>query len=127
MRLALLAPIVGLAALLSVVAAPPHPRGACRNPARLAAIPAGPFWMGSDARERALARSLSSPATVAADWFNADLPQQRIQTDAFCIDRLLVTQTGTRSSPRLPRPGRRGSRATSIGGRASSFTNTTPR
>jgi formylglycine-generating enzyme required for sulfatase activity len=49
--------------------------------------------MGSDDRERALARSLSSPATVAAGWFSAEMPRQRVHADAFCIDRLLVTQT----------------------------------
>ncbi len=92
MRLTLLTPLVGLAALLSVAAAPPLTAGACRDPVRLASIPAGRFWMGSDARERALARTLSSPATVAADWFSAELPRQQVHTDAFCIDRLLVTQ-----------------------------------
>lgn len=92
MRLALLAPIVGFAAVIGVVAAPPHTSAACRDPLRLASIPAGPFWMGSDDRERALARSLSSPATVAAGWFSAEMPRQRVHADAFCIDRLLVTQ-----------------------------------
>jgi formylglycine-generating enzyme required for sulfatase activity len=47
--------------------------------------------MGSDIRERGLARSLSSAATVSADWFAAELPRQRAETDGFCLDRLLVT------------------------------------
>jgi hypothetical protein len=36
-------------------------------------IAAGPFWMGSDERERDLARSLSSEAVRAARWFDAEL------------------------------------------------------
>jgi formylglycine-generating enzyme required for sulfatase activity len=48
--------------------------------------------MGSDERERDLARSLSRPETVAADWFSAELARHRAETGAFCIDRLLVTQ-----------------------------------
>lgn len=64
----------------------------CRNPGDQVLVPAGPFWMGSDERERGLARSLSSPETVAADWFSAELPRRRTELEAFCIDRQLVTQ-----------------------------------
>ena len=46
------------------------PAAECRDPSRQILVPAGSFWMGSDGRERALAR-----------------------VDAFCIDRRLVTQT----------------------------------
>lgn len=76
---------------LVLVASPAEPT-TCRDSTTLAFIPAGPFLMGSDIRERGLARSLSTPATVAADWFAAELPRQRVETGAFCIDRLLVTQ-----------------------------------
>jgi formylglycine-generating enzyme required for sulfatase activity len=48
--------------------------------------------MGSDERERNLARALSRPETVAADWFSAELSRHRDEIGAFCIDRLLVTQ-----------------------------------
>ncbi len=64
----------------------------CRNPGDQAFVPAGPFWMGSDERERGLARSLSSPETVAANWFSAELPRRQAELEAFCIDRRLVTQ-----------------------------------
>ena len=55
-------------------------------------IPAGPFWIGSDAEERSLANRLSSPETVAADWFSMETPRHRVESEAFCIDRHLVTQ-----------------------------------
>ncbi len=64
----------------------------CRHEAGQVLIPAGGFWMGSDATERSLASSLSSPETVAAGWFGAETPRHRAETGAFCIDRLLVTQ-----------------------------------
>jgi len=64
----------------------------CRNPGDQVFVPAGPFWMGSDERERGLARSLSSPETVAGNWFSAELPRRRTEIEAFCIDRRLVTQ-----------------------------------
>jgi formylglycine-generating enzyme required for sulfatase activity len=48
--------------------------------------------MGSDAHERGRARSLSSPETVAANWFSAELPRRRTELEAFCIERRLVTQ-----------------------------------
>src|SRR5439155_129001 len=56
--------------------------------------------------ERSLATSLSSPETVAADWFSAEIPRYRAESEAFCIDQLLVTQeqyadfvTRTRRAP----------------------------
>ncbi len=55
-------------------------------------IPAGLFWMGSDAGERALANRLSSSETVAADWFSVESPRYQTDAAAFCIDRHLVTQ-----------------------------------
>ncbi len=64
----------------------------CRHPGDQVFVPAGPFWMGSDERERGLARSLSSPETVAANWFSAEMPRGRAELEGFCIDRRLVTQ-----------------------------------
>ncbi len=58
----------------------------------MVAIDDGSFWMGSDARERAMASDLSSPAVRQAGWFDAELPRQRVTVSAFCIDRFLVTQ-----------------------------------
>ena len=80
----------------------------CLNPGDQAFVPAGPFWMGSDERERGLARSLSTPETVAADWFRAELPRRRTELEAFCIDRQLVTQVRyaefvSRTGHRTPR------------------------
>lgn len=66
--------------------------GSCRRGAGQVLIPAGVFWMGSDAKERSLAGSLSSPETVAADWFSAEIPRYQAESGAFCIDRLSVTQ-----------------------------------
>ncbi len=83
--------VVGLATLLLVVSAVPVRSAACRDSSRQVFVPAGPFWMGSDARERELARALSGPATVAANWFSTELARTRRDTEAFCIDRLLVT------------------------------------
>ncbi len=64
----------------------------CRPGAGQVLIPAGVFWMGSDTKERSLANSLSSPETVAAEWFSAETPRYRAKSEAFCIDQLLVTQ-----------------------------------
>lgn len=57
-------------------------------------VAAGHFWMGSDAAERRLALTLSSSAVREAQWFEAELPRQKIRLPAFCIDRFLVTQNG---------------------------------
>jgi formylglycine-generating enzyme required for sulfatase activity len=81
-----------VAALFLVGLAPGLRAAECRDVGDQVFVPAGPFWMGSDDRERSLARSLSSPETVAANWFSAELPRRRIELDAFCIDRRLVTQ-----------------------------------
>ena len=83
--------VVSITTLLFVASAVPVGSATCRDTGRLAAVPAGPFWMGSDAREREVARALSGPATVAANWFSAELALTRQDTEAFCIDRLLVT------------------------------------
>jgi formylglycine-generating enzyme required for sulfatase activity len=48
--------------------------------------------MGSDPREREIARSLSTRATLEADWFSIELTQHRVDTPAFCVGRMLVTQ-----------------------------------
>ncbi len=64
----------------------------CRDLPEMLRIDAGPFWVGSDAGERALADRLSSPAVREARWFDAELPRQRATLPTFCIDRLLVTQ-----------------------------------
>jgi len=86
--------VVGISTLLLAAFAVPVRSATCRDSGRQVFVPAGPFWMGSDARERALARALSGPATVAANWFSAELPRTRQDTEAFCIDRLLVTNSG---------------------------------
>lgn len=65
----------------------------CPDPSRMALIPAGPFWMGSDETERELARSLSSPAARAAPWFEAELPPRKMILPSYCLDRYLVTQS----------------------------------
>lgn len=76
-----------------LVSRPPEvAAGECPHDAGQVRIDAGEFWMGSDAKERALASSLSSPETVAADWFSAEIPRHQVAAAAFCIDRLLVTQ-----------------------------------
>jgi formylglycine-generating enzyme required for sulfatase activity len=80
------------AALAVTLLAPPFVSASCRDPRQQILIPGGPFWLGSDAQERGLARSLSSPETVAANWFEAELSRRRVETEAFCIDRLLVSQ-----------------------------------
>lgn len=46
----------------------------CRHRRGQVLIPAGGFWMGSDTEERSLARSLSSPETVAAGRFSVEIP-----------------------------------------------------
>lgn len=83
----------GLAAALVILGPAAGFSASCRDPALQVLVPAGPFWMGSDERERGLARSLSSPDTVAADWFSAELPRRRVELAAFCIDRVLITQS----------------------------------
>lgn len=92
----------GLVLAAGLLAAAP-----CVEPARMVAVPAGPFWMGSDDAERRLAVALSSPAVREARWFDAELARQRVQLPAFCIDRTLVTQTEyaafiARAGHRLP-------------------------
>lgn len=78
-----------LAPLLATALAAGTP---CPGAAEMARLPAGQFWMGSDAAERRLADALSSPAVRAAHWFDAELPRRRARTAGYCIDRFLVTQ-----------------------------------
>jgi len=90
-RAAAVGALLVAAGLAAPVGAAPGP---CREPSRQAFVPGGRFVMGSDARERGLARTLSSPATVAADWFRGELSRRREETGPFCIDRTLVSQQG---------------------------------
>ncbi len=64
----------------------------CADAERMVLVPAGPFWMGSDQAERAMAAALSSAAVREARWFDAELPRRQESLPAFCIDRHLVTQ-----------------------------------
>jgi len=63
----------------------------CRSGTKLAVIPAGPFWMGSDATERAYAYRVGGEAARRNRWFDAELPRQRVTLEAYAIDRYLVT------------------------------------
>lgn len=69
-----------------------HAGARCADPERMIVVPAGKFWIGSDAAERRLANALSSEATRDARWFDAELPRRRVGLPTFCIDRTLVTQ-----------------------------------
>ncbi|MBI4638653.1 MAG: SUMF1/EgtB/PvdO family nonheme iron enzyme [Candidatus Rokubacteria bacterium] len=64
----------------------------CPDPEETVYVAAGRFWTGSDAAERRLALTLSSPAVREARWFDAEPPRHKIPLPAFCIDRFLVTQ-----------------------------------
>lgn len=86
------ASVVAVAGLVVVLGSRAAAAGPCPDSMRAVLVPAGPFWMGSDARERAVAERLSSAATRAAGWFSAELPRHQASTEAFCIDRTLVTQ-----------------------------------
>lgn len=78
----------------------------CPDPSRMVLIAAGPFWMGSDERERDLARSLSGEAVRAARWFDAELARREVTLPAYCLDRSLVSQsdyaTFVRATGRTP-------------------------
>ena len=65
----------------------------CPDASRRVLIPAGPFWLGSDERERELARALSSEAGREARWFEAELPRRKMTLPSYCLDRYLVTQS----------------------------------
>jgi formylglycine-generating enzyme required for sulfatase activity len=81
--------LLGVTALVGPATA--SGESACPDPLRLVLVPAGAFKMGSDHRERGLARSLSGPAAIMADWFSQELSARTASTDAFCIDRVLVS------------------------------------
>lgn len=57
-----------------------------------ALIPAGPFLMGSEAKERAWAYRESSQPVRNARWFDGELPRRQVSLPAYCIDRRLVSQ-----------------------------------
>jgi len=83
----------------------------CPDGDRMAYVPAGPFWMGSDRAERTLAQELSSEAVRKARWIDTELSRRRVSPAAFCIDRHLVTndeyaafvRTTKRRAPALTR------------------------
>jgi len=63
----------------------------CRSDDRLAIIPAGLFWMGSDAKERAYAYRIDGEVARRHRWFDAELPRQRLTLGIYAINRYLVT------------------------------------
>ncbi|MBI3781118.1 MAG: SUMF1/EgtB/PvdO family nonheme iron enzyme [candidate division NC10 bacterium] len=63
----------------------------CRGDKRVAVVPAGPFWMGSDAKERAYAYRIGGEAARRNRWFDAELPRRRVTLGTYAIDRYLVT------------------------------------
>ena len=63
----------------------------CRKDQRVTIIPAGPFWMGSDAKERAYAYRIGGEGARCNRWFDVELPRQRVTLETYVIDRYLVT------------------------------------
>jgi len=63
----------------------------CRSDEHLVVIPAGPFWMGSDAKERDYAYRIGGEAARRNRWFDVELPRRRVRLSAYAIDRYLVT------------------------------------
>jgi len=63
----------------------------CRAIPRQSVIPSGPFWMGSDAKERAYAYRIGGEEARRSRWFDAELPRQRVILATYAIDRYLVT------------------------------------
>ena len=57
----------------------------------VAVVPAGPFWMGSDSRERAFAYRIGGRAARRHRWFDLELPRRRMTLPTYAIDRYLVT------------------------------------
>jgi len=80
-------------ALAFALAPPPDLAWAagCQGDDRLAIILSGPFWMGSDAKERAYAYRIGGEAAKRYRWFDAELPRQRVTLGTYGIDRCLVT------------------------------------
>lgn len=58
---------------------------------RWAVVPAGPFWLGSDAREREYGYAIGGEAARRGRWFDVELPRQHRRLPEFAIMRLLVT------------------------------------
>ena len=63
----------------------------CRSSERLAFIPAGLFWMGSDPKERAYAYRIGGEAAKRNRWFGAEMPRRQVKLGTYAIDRYLVT------------------------------------
>ena len=63
----------------------------CRKDEQVAIIPADPFWMGSDAKERAYAYRIGGESARRHRWFDVELPRQRVILGTYAIDRYLVT------------------------------------
>lgn len=57
--------------------------------AEMVYVPAGEFLMGST--EAAVALAMESNEGWAEDWFEGELPQHKVDLDAYWIDRLLVS------------------------------------
>ena len=76
-------------ALLPIVESPETSE--CRASTRLSVISAGPFWMGSDAKERAYAYRIDGLEAKRSRWFDAELPCHRVTLATYAIDRYLVT------------------------------------
>ncbi|MFN3476635.1 MAG: formylglycine-generating enzyme family protein [Candidatus Methylomirabilales bacterium] len=56
----------------------------------MAFVPAGPFIMGSDGKERTFASAMSSEAIRRSRWFEIE-ERKVLSLEAFCIDIFLVT------------------------------------
>jgi formylglycine-generating enzyme required for sulfatase activity len=95
--------IASLLLLATLTTAPAVADPPCLDADRMAFVPAGRFWMGSDRTERTLAASLAA----RADWLRAERPRQRVSLPAYCIDRFLVTHAEYAAfvtATRHPRP-----------------------
>ncbi len=61
--------------------------------AKMVLIPAGEFWMGTDANEISQlvqwAKKYSSG--IQASWFESEAPRHKVYVDAFYIDKYEVT------------------------------------
>ena len=95
--------IASLVLLASLTLSPVLADPPCLDADRMAFVPAGRFWMGSDRAERALAARLAG----RGEWLRAELSRQRVNLPAYCIDRFLVTHSDYAAfvvATRHPRP-----------------------